>query len=284
MDRRHIRRRIAKLRRDMKTLGMTRDPKRASRQASEVPQVAIAGYTNAGKSTLMSRLDGRRGRSWPTSSSRRWTPRRDGPPAGRRRAVISDTVGFVGKLPHDLVEAFRSTLEEVALADLIVHVADASAPALDEQVDAVRRVLGEIGAGGIPEVLALNKIDRVAGSARARLARTVPGLGGRLGAHRRGRRRPARGDRGAGASQPPVEVQLLVPFGREDVTARLYREAEVLSKEMDTDGHVDPCARGAPAVVRDPWLRARRGLTRLPDESRPACPPRATMASRLLHR
>jgi GTP-binding protein HflX len=156
---------------------------------------------------------------------------------GRRRAVISDTVGFVGKLPHDLVEAFRSTLEEVALADLIVHVADATSQNLDEQVDAVRRVLREIGAGHIPEVLALNKIDRVVGSVRARLAGRFPGSvavsaltgeGAEELRHEISERIP----------RPPVEVTLLVPFGREDVTARLYREAEVLSTDADTDGTV----------------------------------------------
>ena len=87
---------------------------------------------------------------------------------GGRAATLSDTVGFVRKLPHDLVEAFRSTLEEVALASLIVHVADASAPDVDEQIEAVRGVLGEIGAGGIPEVLALNKVDLLSEHERAR--------------------------------------------------------------------------------------------------------------------
>jgi GTPase len=151
--------------------------------------------------------------------------------------VISDTVGFVGKLPHDLVEAFRSTLEEVAMADLIVHIADATSPALDEQVDAVRRVLGEIGAGQIPEVLALNKIDRVAGSARARLAGRFPGSVAVSALTGEGADE-LREEISTRIPRPPVEVTLLVPFGREDITARLYREAEVLSKEMDTDGTV----------------------------------------------
>ena len=149
--------------------------------------------------------------------------------------MISDTVGFVGKLPHDLVEAFRSTLEEVVMADLIVHVADATSPVLDEQVDAVRRVLGEIGAGRIPEVLALNKIDKVAGSARARLAGRFPGsvaVSASTGEGADGLLEAI----GVRVPHPPVEVRLLVPFGREDVTARLYREAEVLSKETDTEG------------------------------------------------
>ena len=237
VDRQHIRRRIAKLRRDIKTLAKTRDLKRARRQDSGIPQVAIAGYTNAGKSTLMTRLTGAdvivAEKLFATLDP---TTRRIELPA-RRKAVISDTVGFVGKLPHDLVEAFRSTLEEVAMADLIVHIADATSPALDEQVNAVRRVLGEIGAGQIPEVLALNKIDRVAGSARARLAGRFPGSVAVSALTGEGADE-LREEISARIPRPPVEVTLLVPFGREDVTARLYREAEVLSKEMDTDGTV----------------------------------------------
>jgi GTP-binding protein HflX len=237
VDRQHIRRRIARLRRDIETLAKTRDVKRSRRQDSGVPQIAIAGYTNAGKSTLMHRLTGAdvlvADQLFATLDP---TTRRIELP-GRRRAVVSDTVGFVGKLPHDLVEAFRSTLEEVALADLIVHVADATSAAIDEQVDAVRRVLGEIGAGRIPEVLALNKIDLVPGSARVRLARRFPGsvaVSALTGEGTDG----LLDELAARIPHPPVEVSLLVPFGREDVTARLYREAEVLSTETDTDGTI----------------------------------------------
>ena len=237
VDRQHIRRRIAKLRRDMKTLAKTRDVKRSRRQDSEIPQVAIAGYTNAGKSTLMKRLTGAdvivADQLFATLDP---TTRRIELP-GRRRAVISDTVGFVGKLPHDLVEAFRSTLEEVALADLIVHVADATSAALDDQVDAVRRVLREIGAGGIPEVLVLNKIDRVPGSTRARLAGRFPGSVSVSALTGEGAEE-LREEIGARIPRPPVDVTLLVPFGREDVTAMLYREAEVLSTDADTDGTI----------------------------------------------
>jgi GTP-binding protein HflX len=237
VDRQHIRRRIAKLRRDIKTLAKTRDLKRSRRQDSGIPQVAIAGYTNAGKSTLMKRLTGAdvivAEKLFATLDP---TTRRIELP-GKRRAVISDTVGFVGKLPHDLVEAFRSTLEEVVMADLIVHIADATSPALDEQVDAVRRVLGEIGAGQIPEVLALNKIDRVPGSLRARLAGRFPGSVAVSALTGEGADE-LREEISERIPRPPVEVTLLVPFGREDITARLYREAEVLSTEMDTDGTV----------------------------------------------
>jgi GTPase len=235
VDRQHIRRRISKLRRDIDDLARTRDLKRSRRQDSGIPQVAIAGYTNAGKSTLMMRLTGAEvvvaDQLFATLDP---TTRRVELP-GHRRAVVSDTVGFVSKLPHDLVEAFRSTLEEVTLADLIVHVADATSPALDDEVDAVRRVLGEIGAGRIPEILALNKIDRLAGSARARLARRFPGsvsVSALTGEGAEGLLE----ELAVRLPHPPVEVSLLVPFGREDVTARLYREAEVVSTQPDTVG------------------------------------------------
>jgi GTP-binding protein HflX len=237
VDRQHIRRRIAKLRRDIRDLAKTRDVKRARRQRSGLPQVAIAGYTNAGKSTLLNSLTGANvvvaDQLFATLDP---TTRRLPLPKGRT-IVLSDTVGFVSKLPHDLVEAFHSTLEEVIEADLIVHVADASSRALDEQIEAVRRVLGEIGAGDIPEVLALNKIDRVSGSQRVRLALRHPrsvavsaltgeGTDGLLDAV------------ASTLPDPPVEVTVLIPFGREDVTARLYRDAEVLSTELDGGGTI----------------------------------------------
>jgi len=141
VDRQHIRRRITKLRRDVKDLRKERDVKRARRQKSNLPQIAIVGYTNAGKSTLMRRLTGAdvivADQLFATLDP---TTRRIDLPGGRH-ATISDTVGFVSKLPHDLVEAFRSTLEEVTLSDLLLHVADASAPEVEGQIEAVRRVV-----------------------------------------------------------------------------------------------------------------------------------------------
>jgi GTPase len=234
-DRQHIRRRIAKLRRDVKDLRKARDVKRAQRQRSSIPQVAIVGYTNAGKSTLMRRLTGAdvivADQLFATLDP---TTRRIALPGGRH-ATISDTVGFVSKLPHDLVEAFRSTLEEVTLADMLLHVADASSRDLDGQIQAVRGVLEEIGAANMPEVLALNKIDRLRGSERARLATrfsgSVPvsavtgeGVEGLLEAV------------GAAAPNPPVEVQVLIPWARGDLVAMLYDEAEVLKAEAEPDG------------------------------------------------
>jgi GTPase len=235
VDRQHIGRRITKLRRELKTLARTRATKRARRQGSGIPQAAIAGYTNAGKSTLLNRLTG----AEVTVADQLFatldpTVRQLKLPGGRR-CTISDTVGFVSKLPHDLVEAFRSTLEEVSLAELVVHVADAASPDIAEQIEAVRRVLDEIGAGSIPEVLVLNKVDRLSGSERARLARRYPGSV------------PVSALTGEGIEglletldqrlpHPPVEVELLVPYGREDLTALLYRESEVLSMTHEEAG------------------------------------------------
>jgi GTP-binding protein HflX len=235
VDRQHIRRRVSKLKGDIKDLARTRDLKRARRQGSGIPHVAIAGYTNAGKSTLLNRLTGADAvvadQLFATLDP---TTRRLSLPGGRR-VVVSDTVGFVSKLPHDLVEAFRSTLEEVTDADLILHVADAASAELDGQIEAVRRVLSEIGAGRIPEVLALNKIDLLLGSARARLARRFTGSAAVSAITGEG----VEGVLEAVAAtlpNPPVEVRLLVPYGREDVTARLYRDAEVIDTSPDGEG------------------------------------------------
>jgi GTPase len=235
LDRQHIRRRITKLRRDIRDLQRTRDTKRASRQRSNVPQIAIAGYTNAGKSTLMNRLTGAdvivADQLFATLDP---TTRRIALPNGRR-ATVTDTVGFVSRLPHDLVEAFRSTLEEVTLSDLVVHVADASSVHLDEQVEAVRRVLDDIGAAGLPEVLALNKIDLVPGAERVRLARRFPGSVQVSAVAGEG----AEGLLDAIAEavpNPPIELEALVPWDRGDLVAMLYREAEVLKAEAEPDG------------------------------------------------
>jgi len=235
VDRQHIRRRITKLRRDIRDLGKARDVKRASRQRSNVPQVAIAGYTNAGKSTLMNRLtDADVVVADQLFATLDPTTRRVTLPGGRR-ATISDTVGFVGKLPHDLVEAFRSTLEEVTLSDLVLHVADASSPHLDEQVDAVRRTLEEIGAANLPEVLALNKIDDVRGSDRARLARRYPGsvaVSALTGEGVEGLLEAV----SATLPDPPVEIEALIPWARGDLVAMLYRESDLLRADAEPDG------------------------------------------------
>ncbi len=235
VDRQHIKRRITRLKRDIKDLERTRSVKRSRRESSGIPQIAIAGYTNAGKSTLMNALTKAEvlvaDQLFATLDP---TTRRITLPGGRT-ATLSDTVGFVSKLPHDLVEAFRSTLEEVTLADLIVHVADASSRDVETQVRAVRTVLEEIGAGGIREVLVLNKADLLAPEELERVRRRFPhacvisaadGTGVEDLAAHLAEALPA----------PPIEVTVLVPYGREDVVARLYRNGEVLEHEETETG------------------------------------------------
>ncbi|HEU4526518.1 MAG TPA: GTPase HflX [Actinomycetota bacterium] len=235
VDRQHIRRRITKLKRDIKDLARTRDVKRASRERSGVPQIAIAGYTNAGKSTLMRALTSAdvvvADQLFATLDP---TTRRLRLPNGRD-ATVSDTVGFVSKLPHDLVEAFRSTLEEVTRADLILHVADAATPDIARQIDAVRTVLDEIGAGRIPEVLALNKVDLLEEGERARLSARFPDATLISSVSAEGLEELL--ERVAVAiPRFPVTIAVLLPHERGDLLAQLHREAEVLSEEPREDG------------------------------------------------
>ncbi len=236
IDRQHIRRRISKLRKDLKELTRTRDVKRSSRERSGVPQIAIAGYTNAGKSTLMNALTGSdvvvANQLFATLDP---TVRKIQLPSGRA-ATLSDTVGFVSKLPHDLVEAFRSTLEEVARATLILHVADASSVDLLRQIEAVRTVLHEIGASGIPEVVALNKVDRVSEHERARALARIDGPAVAISARTGEGLDELMVSIESALPRFPIEVLLLVPYGREDVTALLHRDAEVLSEDAREDG------------------------------------------------
>jgi GTPase len=235
VDRQHIRRRITKLRRDIAELRKAREVKRAGRERSGVPQVALAGYTNAGKSTLMNALT----RADVLVADQLFatldpTVRRLRLPGGRT-VTVSDTVGFVRKLPHDLVEAFRSTLEEVSLASLILHVADASAQDVEDQVAAVRDVLAEIGAAEVPELLVLNKVDLLSEVDRARIDRRFPDAvavaaltGEGIG--------PLLETLQSAIPSPPVEVELLVPYRRQEVVSRVYRDAEVLAAESREDG------------------------------------------------
>lgn len=174
-DRRLARDRIAALRRRLQQVEGTRGVMRSRRQASSLPQVALAGYTNAGKSTLLNALTGAEAgvgdRLFHTLD-----PTTRSFEAGGRRYLLTDTVGFIDKLPHQLVEAFRATLEETVLADLILHVVDGSGPEqrLRLEISAADRVLGEIGAGDKPRLLVLNKIDLLDAEARTELRISRP--------------------------------------------------------------------------------------------------------------
>ena len=197
-DRRLARRRISLLKERLRGLSKRRDERRKSRMRSQTPTIALAGYTNVGKSTLLNALTGAEAsiddRLFETLDPTTRSFEHEG-----RRYLLTDTVGFIRRLPHELVEGFAATLEETLIADLVLHVADGSADdaELDQMVQAVEAVLTEIGAGELPIELVLNKVDRLDGEARERLDRPLPGLDPGLGGLRRGPRRPPRSSRRA---------------------------------------------------------------------------------------
>ncbi|MBB6554376.1 GTPase HflX [Nonomuraea rubra] len=238
LDRRRIRERMSKLRRQISGMSTSRETMRYRRQRREVPAVAIAGYTNAGKSSLLNRVTGAgvlvEDALFATLDP---TVRRARTPEGRL-FTIADTVGFVRHLPHQLVEAFRSTLEEVADSDLILHVVDGSHPDPEGQLAAVREVFADIeGASEIPEIVVINKadaadqevLDRIARRERdsivvsARTGKGIPALMQLI------EERLPRLDH---------EVHLLVPYERGDLISRAHREGEVLSVDHVGDGTI----------------------------------------------
>lgn len=230
LDRRRIRDQIAKIRRELKDMERTRDVKRQSRKRSGIPQVAIAGYTNAGKSSLLNRLTGAgvlvENALFATLDP---TVRKTKLPSGRE-ITLADTVGFVRHLPHQLIEAFRSTLEEVAQADLIVHVVDGSDEDPEGQIDAVREVFGEIDALKVHELIVVNKADLADPVTIARLlqrernaivvsAKTGEGFDALLEAIE------------SALPGPSVEVRALVPYTRGDLVSRVMQDGVLFSRE-----------------------------------------------------
>jgi len=234
-DRRRIHSRIAKLRGELRAMDATRETKRAERRRHRVPSVAIVGYTNAGKSSLLNRLTGAgvlvEDALFATlDPTTRRTEAADG-----RVFTLTDTVGFVRHLPHDLVEAFASTLEESALADLLVHVVDASDPDPAGQISAVRQVLNDIAAGSVPELLVFNKIDRAEESVLTTLRTRHPDaimVSARTGAGISTLRERVE----LGLPRPEVEVRALVPYERGDLIDRIHRSGEFLATDHTGDG------------------------------------------------
>lgn len=235
LDRRRIRDQIAKIRRELKDMERTRDVKRASRKRSGIAQVAIAGYTNAGKSSLLNRLTGAgvlvENALFATLDP---TVRKTRLPSGRE-ITLADTVGFVRHLPHQLVEAFRSTLEEVAQADLILHIVDGSDEDPEGQIDAVREVLAEIDAAKIPELVVVNKLDAADPVTLGRLmrrernvvavsAKTGEGIDELLATIERNLPGPA------------VEIRALVPYTRGDLVSRVLQDGIVFERDHRDDG------------------------------------------------
>jgi len=253
VDRRRIRRRITKLRRDLVDMARTRDVKRRGRERAGVPAVALVGYTNAGKSTLLNRLSGAgvlvEDKLFSTLDP---TTRRLDLPGGRG-ATFTDTVGFIAKLPHDLVEAFKSTLEEVARADLVVHLVDAAQSDPGGQMAAVRAVLGEVGASDVPELPVLNKADLLDEITGARLARQFPGVPMLSAATGEGLPELLAAI-AARLPHPEVDLAVLVPYDRGDLLDRAHREAEILEVEHIGDGtRVHLRAPAALAHALDPY-------------------------------
>jgi len=233
VDRRRLVRRVTKLESQLRELTKNRRIQRKARARSRLQTVALVGYTNAGKSTVLNRLTDAgvlvADRLFATVDP---TTRRLHLPGGER-VLLSDTVGFVRKLPTQLIEAFRSTLEEVAEADLLVHVVDASAADPEAQMEAVHTVLREIGADEVPELLAFNKSD-LAGEEVKRLLDRHPGSVALSAATGEGvdDLLEAVGERLRLLSRT---VEMLVPYERGDVVAALHRQGEVLTEVHESD-------------------------------------------------
>ena len=234
-DRRLVLDKIAGIRRELARVHRGREVRRRRRLERPVPSVSLVGYTNAGKSSLLNALSGAavqvENRLFATLDP---TTRRVRT-AGGREFLLTDTVGFIRKLPHDLIEAFHSTLEEALGADVILHVVDAGSPELDEQAEVTEGVLRELGAGGKPRILVLNKIDVTApGELEALLAR-YPGAVGVSARRLRGLDGLLErlGEELDSARQM---VTLRIPPDRWDLRSMLHRESTVLDEEYDEAG------------------------------------------------
>jgi GTP-binding protein HflX len=234
-DRRRINDKMSKLRREIKDMKTSRDIKRNERRRNNIPSVAITGYTNAGKSSLLNRLTGadvlvENALFATLDPTVRKTESADG-----RVYTFVDTVGFVRHLPHQLVEAFKSTLEEVSESDLIVHVVDGAHPDPMEQLRAVRQVIGEIGGGEILEIIAINKADvaapevlmellRKESNAYAISARTGYGIDTLIKAIE------------SSLPKPKVEINIVIPFNRGDLVSAVHEQGEIISEEYLPEG------------------------------------------------
>ena len=248
-DRRRIGARITRLRAQLAKMAAARAVSRTERERHQVPSVAIVGYTNAGKSSLLNAVtaagvlvDDSLFATLDPTTRRTQT-------ANGRDYTLTDTVGFIRRLPTGLVEAFHSTLEEVAGADLLLHVVDASDPEPEGQVDAVHTVLDQIGAGNVPEQLVINKIDLVDATVRAGLTTRFPGAVLISVAT------------GEGLSEllacvearlPELDtlVEVTIPYARGDLVDRIHRTGRVEALEHTEAGtwlraHVDPALAGA---------------------------------------
>jgi GTP-binding protein HflX len=235
LDRRRINTRMAKLRKQIVAMKPARETKRWTRKKNQVPAVAIAGYTNAGKSSLLNQMTQAgvlvQNALFATLDP---TVRKTETPDGRAY-TLADTVGFVRNLPHQLVEAFRSTLEEIADSDLIVHVVDASHPDPAGQIATVRNVIGEVGASNVRELIVFNKIDLADDTHRMALRGMEPfsiavsartGEGMQVLLERIAKLLP----------EPNVEVAALIPYNRGDLVSRLHLNSRIMTMDYREGG------------------------------------------------
>ncbi len=256
-DRRRIRDKMAKLRREISEMKVARDTKRQERRRNNIPSVAIAGYTNAGKSSLLNALTGA-GVLVENALFATLDPTvRKSQTAEGRIYTLSDTVGFVRHLPHQLVDAFKSTLEEVSGADLIVHVVDGSHPDPFEQIRAVREVISEIGGGDIPEIIAINKVDIASPEIVMELLRKEKnsyafsvksgfGIEGLLHAIEKS------------LPHPSVEIDSVIPYHRGDLVHAIHESGEILLEEHLAEGtHIHGYVDGALAQSIDRATQSR---------------------------
>jgi GTP-binding protein HflX len=234
-DRRRIRDKMAKLRREIAEMKVSRDTKRQERRRFNIPSVAIAGYTNAGKSSLLNKLTNA-GVLVENALFATLDPTvRKSETADGRVYTLSDTVGFVRHLPHQLIDAFKSTLEEVSESDLIVHVVDGSHPDPFEQIRAVRLVIDEIGGKDIPEIIAINKVDvadpavileilRKEPNSYAFSVRTGFGIEGLLHAIE------------SSLPRPSIEINVVIPYDRGDLVHAIHESGEIFSEQYLPEG------------------------------------------------
>jgi len=234
-DRRRVLKRISQLEEELESLATIRHTQRKARRRSEIPAAALVGYTNAGKSSLLNRLTGAavlvEDRLFSTLDA---TVRRLALPAGRE-ALISDTVGFVRDLPHTLVEAFQSTLEEAVDTDLLLHVVDASADDPERQLTSVRITLQEIGAHELPELLVINKADVASPVVVERLLALHPGSVAVSAITGLGIDALLEGIETRLAPRW-IDLDITIPFERGDLVSLLHRVGEIISEEHRPDG------------------------------------------------
>ncbi len=234
-DRRRINDKMAKLKKEIKEMKVARDTKRQERTRHQIPSVSIAGYTNAGKSSLMNRLTNagvlvENALFATLDPTTRKVTSNDG-----RVYTLSDTVGFVRHLPHQLVEAFKSTLEEVAASDVIVHVVDGSHPDPKEQIRAVRQVINEIGGGDILEIIAINKADIASPEVMMQLLREEPNsfaFSARTGFGVDTLLAAIEGS----LPRPRVEITAVIPFTRGDIVSAIHERGQIISEEYLPEG------------------------------------------------